>query len=140
MHRRPLLSRRLRALSPAALCVLTGELDLATAAETRRAGWAALKVAGPDLVIDVSGVTFLDGYGLEPLVELRDQVRARGGRLTLVGDSPPVRRLLDITGLGASFGCPPPGPRTAARWLQPLGRRPRSNRVQAMPPDGRTRT
>ena len=112
--------RRRRPATPAR-CVLSGELDLSSVEDIRRAGWAALKVGGPDMVVDMSGVTFLDCNGLDPLLELRGHVRAGGGRLTLTGSTRPVQRLLDVTGLAAGFGCASPGTRPPPRWSQLLG-------------------
>lgn len=109
-----------------AYCALSGELDLASAEDIRRAGWAAIKVAGPDMVIDMSGVTFLDCNGLDALIELRDQVRAGGGHLTLVGATRQVQRLLDLTRVADSFGCEQP----TVPWSRRVLRRLRANPVE----------
>lgn len=82
-----------------ARCVLTGELDLATADDVRRLAKAALEATGPDLTVDLSGVTFLDCSGLSPLICLSRDIQSSGGRLTLTGARPQVRRVFDLTGL-----------------------------------------
>jgi len=81
-----------------------GELDLANAAELRsslhgsESGWEV-----PRVVVDLTGVTFMD---LSPLRELRAaQTLAHeyGGWLRLVHRSPGIDRLLRATGLSAAF-------------------------------------
>jgi anti-anti-sigma factor len=59
------------------------------------------------VVVDVTEVTFVDCAGLAPLVELADDVRPIGGRVTLLGAGPAVRRLLRVTGLAELFDVVP---------------------------------
>lgn len=79
---------------------VTGEVDSAAAPYLR----AHLSVATTDssvvLVVDLSDVTFMSCSGLLPLLEAQARV---GDRLWLRDLSRPVRRLLDITGLGPTF-------------------------------------
>ncbi len=65
------------------------------------------KVApGPDgLVLDMSGVTFLDSAGISALVRLREQ--SSDGSLTIANPSTPVHRVLGIVGLLETFGLDP---------------------------------
>ena len=89
---------RCRTVSP------RGELDLANAAELRsslhgsESGWDV-----PRVVVDLTGVTFMD---VSPLRELRAaQILAHqyGGWLRLVHRSPTIDRLLRATGLSPAF-------------------------------------
>ena len=52
-----------------------------------------------DVVIDLSGVGFVDSSGLRVLVEAHQRAEAGARRLVLSGSSRPVLRLLEISGL-----------------------------------------
>jgi anti-sigma B factor antagonist len=75
-----------------------GELDLATA-PVLAAHLAPLPDGGGDVVVDVSGIRFVDSTGLSVLVQAHHAARSAGRRLVLVAPSLRVRRLLQITGL-----------------------------------------
>ncbi|WP_431961257.1 STAS domain-containing protein [Actinacidiphila sp. bgisy160] len=77
--------------------VLIGELDAGTAAELRRALFAALE-AGDGLDLDLRDVTRCDGAGLYALLELRNRALAAHRTLTVTAASDTVLRLLDLTG------------------------------------------
>jgi len=78
---------------------LAGELDIATE-PILLATVDQLRSAGPDRVaLDLTRVTFCDARGLAALVTLHDRLALCGIRLTVVGISRHVRRLLVITGL-----------------------------------------
>jgi hypothetical protein len=46
---------------------------------------------------------FLDSAGLGALVASRNELRTRGGSLTLVASTGPIRQIIRITGLGDAF-------------------------------------
>jgi anti-anti-sigma factor len=73
---------------------LEGELDLATA-EDLGAVLGKARSDGP-LVLDFSGVSFMDSSGLRALLEA---VRSRDGDgpLVILNPTPPVQRVFDIT-------------------------------------------
>jgi anti-anti-sigma factor len=76
----------------------TGELDLAC----RDALGAALEAArrhGHDLVVDLSGVGFLDSSALHVLLEALAVQRSAGQDLVLRAPSLTVREVLEIAGL-----------------------------------------
>jgi anti-sigma B factor antagonist len=87
----------------ATLLRLTGELDIASAprlVETMR----SLSVADMRHVrLDLTELTFIDASGIGVLVQVRMLVHGHGGRLTLHGIRPLLRRLLVITGLTSAF-------------------------------------
>ena len=56
-----------------------------------------------ELVVDLSGTTFLDSTGLGSLVSLRNQVLARGGRFAVVRPEDRVFRLFELTRLDTVF-------------------------------------
>jgi anti-sigma B factor antagonist len=81
-----------------------GELDLATARPTRAALLEALAGdVGAAPVIDLNGVGFVDSSGLRCLCEVADAHPSATFRRV----PPPVRRILEITGLLGSFGLEP---------------------------------
>ncbi|MCC6830556.1 MAG: STAS domain-containing protein [Thermoleophilia bacterium] len=76
---------------------LTGELDLATAPEVLAAVEAATCDGGPSrLVLDMSGVSFIDSTGVRTLLEAN---RVAGNDLSLLAPSPAVTRVLELTEL-----------------------------------------
>ena len=80
-----------------------GELDIASAPELE----AALEriVAGPHvvLVLELTGLTFLDCAGMRPIRTARRALEARGGRLLVRHPSPIVERALRLGGLGEAL-------------------------------------
>lgn len=86
-----------------AVCVLEGEIDLATADEFRRKALESMDQFGPRLTLDLSGVTFMDATGLSVLIYVRREAEARGGHITLVGTPQAVSYLLRISGLESVF-------------------------------------
>ena len=86
---------------------LTGEMDIATAPQLVA---AMRSLARPDLQhvwLDLAELTFVDAAGLAALVQVRRLVDGQGGRLTLRGVPPFVRRLLTITNLIRDFTLEP---------------------------------
>ncbi|WP_033216380.1 STAS domain-containing protein [Kitasatospora phosalacinea] len=86
-----------------------GEIDLDTAPGVGRELARAL-AAHPEVVLDLSAVTFMDCAGLRVLLGARALADRNGARLALRGVGPPVARLLELTGLDDSLA-----PRPAAR-------------------------
>ncbi|HUO45712.1 MAG TPA: STAS domain-containing protein [Acidimicrobiia bacterium] len=84
-------------LSPA------GEIDLASVEllETRLADLARNSI--DRVLIDLTGVTFLDSTGLRTLLSAHTRLAEEGGTLALVVSGGPVERLLDITGVGSTL-------------------------------------
>lgn len=78
---------------------LSGELDIGSADGLAS---ALVKAAGSTVVVDLSGLTFLDSRGVAALVDARDRILAAGkGDLVLTRPGGMVRTVLDITGLDA---------------------------------------
>jgi anti-sigma B factor antagonist len=82
-------------------CIVTvvGELDLGTAAQLRD----ALDVAPPDVVVDMSGVTFADSTALHVLVSAHELRDGDGHRLLIRHPGDAVVRLFEVTGLADVF-------------------------------------
>jgi anti-sigma B factor antagonist len=74
-----------------------GELDGFTVSRFRQE--VAQLAAGSQVVIDMSGVPFLDSAGLGALVGAIRRVRELGGQVAIACNRPSVERLLRSTGL-----------------------------------------
>jgi anti-sigma B factor antagonist len=94
------------------LLVIHCEVDLAVADELGEAAEAAfVESGGRGVILDLSGVTFLDSTGLGALVGIRNSFVQRDASLVLLRPSEPVTRLLQITGLVDVFAIEAgPGP------------------------------
>lgn len=82
----------------ATIVAVGGELDLHTAPDLQVA-LTALDESGV-IVVDLTGVSFLDSTGLGVFVNALARAQDRQARLLLVADNPRVARIFAITGLG----------------------------------------
>jgi anti-sigma B factor antagonist len=78
---------------------VTGELELATAPRLRQQVVSLIGGGHSHLVIDLSGVDFIDSVGLGVIVGALKRCRTHGGDLMVVGAVPRVRLLFEITRL-----------------------------------------
>lgn len=92
-----------RPLDARALVTVAGEVDLETASQLGDHALAALHEVSPHLVLDLSGVTFMDSTGLKVLLSVQHRADLAHGSLVVVGTTRPVRRILELTGLDTSF-------------------------------------
>jgi anti-sigma B factor antagonist len=97
-------SSSLTAHADAALLVVTGELDAATAQQVRRQTDDALLKGRTRFTVDVAGLTFIDAAGLGAFVHLHNATTRVGGTLTFAATSPRFRRVCRLAGLTNSFG------------------------------------
>jgi anti-sigma B factor antagonist len=81
---------------------LSGEVDLATSPQARRAILDEL-AAGRPLLVDLSAVTYVDSSGLATLVEGYQTARRLGVRFCLVGTGPKVLAVLQLARLDRVF-------------------------------------
>jgi anti-sigma B factor antagonist len=82
---------------------LVGEYDIGRTAELRDS------ILAPHdgervVVVDLSGVTFLDSSGLRSLIEVRGVLVEEGVEFIVVNPSDCALRLLEITGTGEMLG------------------------------------
>jgi anti-anti-sigma factor len=81
--------------------VASGELDMAAAFQLESGLDPLLEDRAVEAVqLDLSEVGFVDSAGLGALLALRERAQDRGIALRISRASDPVRRLLDLTGLG----------------------------------------
>jgi anti-anti-sigma factor len=80
---------------------LLGELDLSNKDLLRDAISGALQHGPRVLVLDLSGLSFMDCGGLRVLVQTHKHLAEDQRQLFVAGSGPMVRRLIRITGLDA---------------------------------------
>lgn len=89
----------------ALVVAIAGELDPNTADAIRdQVRQLAGDQRAPELVLDLSKVTFMDSAGVRVIVELHHDRQRAGGRLILVNIADSPRRVLDLSGLTAELG------------------------------------
>ena len=79
---------------------VSGEIDLHSAPQLRaELGRAIEEPSPPRVVLDLSGVSFLDSTGVGVLVGALKRAREAGGALHFCHAQPRVKRVFEITGL-----------------------------------------
>ena len=79
---------------------LDGELDLSRIGELDRALTPASSLHGAELVVDVTGVTFIDTAVITWLLCTRDKLAHKNGRIRVIASpESPMERILALTGL-----------------------------------------
>jgi len=79
----------------AAVLRLVGEIDIATVDRMREALAKLAERHLTDVIIDATGVTFMDSTGLHALVEGKRHIHEDGSNIVLIA-SPNVRRVLEL--------------------------------------------
>ena len=83
---------------------LRGELDVSCAREVRTAIDDAIGAEGVQRIeLDMAEVAFIDSTGIGVLVGAMQRAKASGQEVEIVAVSVPVRRVLDMTGVGFRF-------------------------------------
>lgn len=85
-----------------ATLLLSGEFDLANVGEVEAAADGAIRAGAQRICLDLHAVTFMDSSMLNLMVNLRNRLAKRSGRLT-IEPSMQIRKLLEISGLGELF-------------------------------------
>ncbi|MGQ0837255.1 anti-sigma factor antagonist [Actinokineospora sp.] len=99
---------------------LSGEIDAATAPDlvTR-----LLRLPPRDVIVDLSGVSFLGVAGLTMLLRLRGHLIAGGGTLRLAAPTHQVRRLITLAALHDLLPCWPTVAQAVPETLEPEEKR-----------------
>jgi anti-sigma B factor antagonist len=79
--------------------LLSGELDLQAAHALERCLHEVCTAAANGVIVDLSGLTFMDSNGLRLTLLARELCERSGCEFMLVQGPPQVRRLFDVTGL-----------------------------------------
>ncbi len=86
------------------LLLLKGDVDMNSSPDVRTSLGAAFKQSGSKaLLIDLSGVRYMDSSGIATLVEAMQNCMKQGMRLRLVQLSPPVRDVFELARLASVF-------------------------------------
>lgn len=98
---------------------MAGELDVVGGPDLRQHVMAATQTGSFHLVLDLTGVDFIDSFGLGVLVGALKRTRLAGGDVRLVVPEPRIRRVLEVCDLdrvfdivdtvGSATGDSPPG-------------------------------
>ena len=80
-----------------------GELDLDTAERLREKLADALELGGRRILVDLTGVCFMESTALGVLVDTAKVLRSSGGQMVLVADDPRVTRVIEIAGMRRVF-------------------------------------
>jgi anti-sigma B factor antagonist len=86
---------------------VSGEIHVSTAQEFAQALESAIARGRPAVVLDLTGVEFIDSTGLSVLLNGLRGVLRRQGRLALAISNPTVMRLFEITRLDTTFDIEP---------------------------------
>lgn len=89
--------------SDAQVLSLGGELDIATTPTVRSAIDAAIAGGSKRIIVDLTGLNFIDSTGLGVLIGGLRRSRENGGRVVLVATEGRILRLLRVTGLVRIF-------------------------------------
>ncbi|WP_431912591.1 STAS domain-containing protein [Nonomuraea jabiensis] len=89
-----------RALICGTLIEVGGEVDAATVPQLSSYIEREHPDAGLPLVLDLSGVSFMDSSGLHLLIQQHHRQEEHGTGLHLAGPHQRVRRILELTGVG----------------------------------------
>jgi len=82
---------------------LEGEIDLHRSPRVERSLASMIKRKPNHLVVDLSGVTFIDSSGVAVLIRALQNIQQYGGKLTLSGMNDKVRPIFEITRLDQVF-------------------------------------
>jgi anti-anti-sigma factor len=80
------------------IVAISGEVDVCTEAPLQQALLRIIRERSARLMLDVSGVSFMDCAGLRALLATRCRAEMRGGCMRLIAASAAVRRIIELTG------------------------------------------
>ena len=86
----------------ASIVIFNGEIDLESSPAARKTLLKCFDTAG-NVIVDLSGVTYIDSSGVASLVEALQAAKKNGSQLTLAAVSEPTRRVLELARLDKVF-------------------------------------
>ncbi len=96
-----------RTVESVAVLDLSGEIDLQSSPRLREILQIRAKAKTPALLLNLSGVSYLDSSGLATLIEYFQTSRAHQGRLALCCLTPRVRSVFQVARLDQIFAIHP---------------------------------
>ena len=76
-----------------------GEIDAYTAPKLRSTIFPLSEKEGVNMIVDLTGVSYMDSTGLGVFVGVFKNVKAHNGQFKIIGLSERLQRLFEITGL-----------------------------------------
>ena len=92
-----------RQVGSLAVVSVGGEVDLDTASQLNDHALDAVREVSPHVVLDLSGVTFMDSTGLKVMLSIQRRATLAGGSFAVACPGRPVRKILALTGLDQTF-------------------------------------
>ena len=81
----------------------SGDVDTNVAETFRDMMLSVMRRHSPSLLLDLSGVSFMDCAGLCALLLTQRRAETRGGSVCLIAESPAVHRIIDLLGVRDVF-------------------------------------
>ena len=81
----------------------SGDVDTNAAETFQGMMQLVMRRHSPSLLLDLSGVSFMDCAGLRALLLTQRRAGMRGGSVSLIAESPAVRRIIDLLGVRDLF-------------------------------------
>lgn|GEM_PF-1526152 len=86
--------------------IMAGEIDFSVAPRVRERLMECLEAGGPEIVLHLAGLDYIDSSGLALLIEARKHLAESGRTIRIADISPQVRKIFNLTQLGELFGLP----------------------------------
>jgi anti-anti-sigma factor len=91
----------------ARILAISGELDMNHVPVVREQLAAAVAEKIPRVLLDLTGITYIDSSGLALFIEHLQRVQTYGGKLALFGLTDSVRHILEVARLDQVFAIHP---------------------------------
>jgi anti-sigma B factor antagonist len=82
---------------------LTGEIDLSTSDEFKQVVYKMIESGKKNIVVDLTGVKFMDSTGLGVLVGALKKARMQSGSIRLICSNETILKTFTLTGLDKVF-------------------------------------
>jgi anti-sigma B factor antagonist len=89
---------------PSLVVEIHGEIDIFSAPGLRDELLRVIRRYGPQLALDLAGVTFMDCAGVNVLLATCRRAGLEDGSVDVIRASPRVRRVISLLGLERAFG------------------------------------
>jgi len=90
-------------VADAVVLIVEGEINFNSSPDFRKAFLKVLDSKSHKVVVNLSGVAYVDSSGLATLVEAHQKIKSAGGKLKLASLTPKVKSLFEITKLEKLF-------------------------------------
>ncbi len=80
----------------------SGDIDTTVAETFQDMMLSVMRQHSPSLLLDLSGVSFMDCAGLRALMLTQRRAEMRGGSVGLIAESRGVRRIIDLLGVSGT--------------------------------------